>query len=722
MDRGAISLLWAVVAAAVLVGAGVAQSPAPASGDRSVELRDLERPKVKRIRFEHLRDKPFAADKLRAAMLTQTGEPFQRRFFRSDLDAIQNLYRGAGYMSVEIPVKSFTLDADGELEIALAIDSGSLWRVERVDVQLLEGDCDIEKLRRQLRVREKESFHYGDVLADERRLLTTLNTQGFALARVRNRLSLDSDHSRATVVYEVRAGRRMYIGPIALVPRGAAGGALHTRPGLIRRYLTFSEGQLYDPEKLRRSRTNLSRTDLFRSVTFNTPAVAAGDSVQPVEVMLQERQYIHLEANAFLNNTQPGVSANVQHSNWLGRGTRLGLDASLGQPLQGSTVYLTERNVLDSGADLTVSGGMTDEWSSRRVLADPTDSLQFELLSANDSVLNELVLGFGREVADAYIAASVLEYPSVERVLQFTSSLDRRLERGVRTVYEVTLATSWRNSRNWPQPGKQIRYNALTLDQAGGGAGADTSGTFPSDDPFGDDPFGDGPFGDGGTGAVDGGAGDPGASSFPYDSQRIPVDGPWGEILTDRSKTLNFSLALQRDTRDNQISPRRGTFLRAAGLYAFQFGGQAARVVDGDGEARQYTPLGPHLVWAVAGRLRATASLRQDRALPQTYWQFLGGEGSVRGVKRDGLQAVGGGRLAANLRNELRVQKGAVGVVLFWDRGGVWRNGGDARWASMTNGYGLGFRYDMGIPFRLDMGWSDRYRRRDIYFSIGQAF
>ena len=76
------------------------------------------------------------------------------------------------------------------------------------------------------------------------------------------------------------------------------------------------------------------------------------------------------------------------------------------------------------------------------------------------------------------------------------------------------------------------------------------------------------------------------------------------------------------------------------------------------------------VVWAQALRLVKAASLRQDRVLPRTYWKEFGGEGSVRGVKRETINIANGGRLGINLRNELRFQQGQVGLVFFWDRAG----------------------------------------------------
>ena len=125
----------------------------------------------------------------------------------------------------------------------------------------------------------------------------------------------------------------MYFGAVHIVP-GDSLRSLRTRLPLIQHQLGFRTGELYNPEQLQQTRASLMRTDLFRGVTLDTLPVAPEDSLQPVEISLLEKRYLHLESSAFLNiagsRVEPGLSANLQHRNWLGRGTRLGLDAGLG--------------------------------------------------------------------------------------------------------------------------------------------------------------------------------------------------------------------------------------------------------------------------------------------------------------------------------------------------------------------------------------------------------
>ena len=696
---------------------------APILAQRNVDLRDLETPKVTQIRFEHLAERPIANRELRAAMVTTEGRDFARRYFRGDLSTIENLYRSRGYMDVDIMRRTFVLDAKGELHITLKIDSGDQWKVSVVDMQFAGTDSLLSAfLHSRLRVTSGDVFRYGEVVQDERNLLVWLNSEGFVHARVRNEVKLDSRRLLAAVSYSVTPGQRMYFGPVTIDETD-----LQTRRSLLERQITFREGLLYDPELVRSTRNNLSRTGLFRSVTLATPAVDQGDSVQPVVLRLQERKFVHLRSRLFVNNTEPGVSGRVQHANFLGRGNRIGVDASLGQPLQGLTLFLTERNLLGSASDLTLSAGVTDDWGDTRVFADPSDTTQFDLLTRNYSLANELNIFGGPDVAAELLSGTIFDYPSVERLWKL-DAVARRWELSGNVVYASNLTMSWTQSRNRPILGRGIDFlveDAAPVATPDGGSGDDPLG----DDPFGDDPFGDDPFGDdpfGGDGVSSSGRLAQGGA-FPYDPGtngigRIPLDDIWVNLLTNEARTLNFQVDFHRDTRDNQIAPTSGNFLRSAALYAIEFGGNRNRVFDGDVEARNYQGLGGRLVWAQAVRAVMTGTLRRESDLPQSYWKEYGGEGSVRGVARNSIKAVGGGRGGLVLRNELRMTVGRAGFVLFWDRAGVWRRVNKAKWGEMVNGYGGGMRWDLGIPLRLDLGWSAGKHVPSAYVSIGQSF
>jgi outer membrane protein assembly factor BamA len=676
--------------------------------ERRVSPREADGLRVATISFDYPSHKALKTKDLRSAMRIREGERFRNRYFRGDLAAVLAFYQARGYREAEITRKQLWVDQRNRLHLEIELDSGPLWRVGAV---LIDGGAPLgeSELMGLLRVQPGDDLNYGRVLEDERSLLIYLNRQGYAQARVDNQWQDDPGTHTADVIYQVDPGSRMYFGDITIADEEQ----LHTRVDLVKRYLTFARGDLYNPQELSQSRQQLSGTELFRSVFFSTPERASGDSLQPVHIRLQERKYISLGANAHVNitpdNMTPRVSASVVHNNWLGRGMKLGTDLSRGQPLQGGTLYMMERDILRSGADLVLSLGLTDEWGATKVSGDPDDRRQFDLLTANDSALGALLDSTGEDSAKAYIQSVVYDYSSIERLLELSGTLTRSWE----GIYQTQLRLDFTRARNYPDPHAAIHYapGERFLDGSNAGSKAGEEGT-PGD----------------GDGASDGNGETYVDSSG---NGRIAVDNVWSGILTDRSRSVNLSTEFVRDTRDDRIAPTRGTFLRVSGLYAIELGSRSTQVMDGEAEARGYRRLSDNLVLAVAGHYTQIASLRSDRTLPQVYWKRYGGEGSLRGVARDQIVAVGGGRSGLNLRAELRFQAGAFGLVGFLDRAGVWRHAAEigpadlVRPRGMVDGYGLGARYVVGFPFRLDMAFNDGFDKKHgmrIYFSIGQAF
>ena len=669
---------------------------------RETSAREADGHKVAQIRFVHRGEKRIKGETLRSAMLTQEGKRFQRRFFKNDLSGLVNLYHSKGYRDAEIVRKYLRLDAKDRVHIHIEIDSGALWRVRTLT--LLGGATfAADTLRAQVSLRAGDALDYGKVLEGERQLQVFLNQRGYPHAAVRNEWVGDDPATRSTeVVFRIDPGRKMYFGAVEVENLDQ----LYTRKDLIERYLHFAQGDLYDPEQLAKSREQLARTGLFRSVFLLTPET--GDSLQPVVVRLSEKKRISLSSEVLFSNIEPRVEGLVQHNNWLGRGARLSLDASWGKPEQGVTASFTERNLLGTGADLVLSAGVTDEWGDKKVRGDPDNRRQFALLTTNDSVLNNILFFFGEATAREYISSASYGYRAVEHLWKAEATLTKSW----REIYQAQVSLSGEDSRTQPDRSGRIAYSP-TIDAGG----TDSDEPTDADDLFGDDDFDY--SGKGNSFAQD--------EVLDYSDGEIPITAKWLQILTTRKRSVDLSTEFLRDSRDDPFAPKRGAFLRLTGLYAYAFilGKGPTYVIDGEAEFRYYQPLSRRLVLALALQGTRTASLRRGRPLPQDYWKEYGGEGSLRGVEYDAIHVLGGGRLGLNMRGELRYQQNSFGLVGFWDRAQVWRRPSEATLRQMVDGYGVGLRYVLGFPFRLDVAFNDGFdteQRYRLYFSIGQAF
>lgn len=198
---------------------------------------------------------------------------------------------------------------------------------------------------------------------------------------------------------------------------------------------------------------------------------------------------------------------------------------------------------------------------------------------------------------------------------------------------------------------------------------------------------------------------------------------------------LTFPSYAVYDTRDNELDPTRGIFVRGdvtpfAGLVDIDSGALL------EADARAYLGFGEDRNIVAAGRVQLGSLFGPDiDEAPPDFLFFAGGGGSVRGQPYQSLGTgeidgtIVGGRSYVALSAELRAYvRGPLGVVGFVDAGYIGAEefyDGSGEWIS---GAGLGVRYDTGFgPIRVDVatpvdGGPDDADAVQIYIGIGQAF
>ncbi len=209
----------------------------------------------------------------------------------------------------------------------------------------------------------------------------------------------------------------------------------------------------------------------------------------------------------------------------------------------------------------------------------------------------------------------------------------------------------------------------------------------------------------------------------------------WVELLEtrglasskDRNSTSSIALGLTRDSRNDLLDPRSGTFLQTRVEYA---GGPlrgASSFLRASGALAIYQELGP---FVIAGKtdIRAIRALRNDVELFEYERFYLGGDRSVRGFERKSIGAGRIGLAAMSTQSELRFPlRRNTGGVIFVDTGEVWEKVGAIKLSELQPGYGGGLRYRAPIGLvRFDLGLhggsGSLSKRLEFYFGIGQGF
>jgi outer membrane protein insertion porin family len=211
-------------------------------------------------------------------------------------------------------------------------------------------------------------------------------------------------------------------------------------------------------------------------------------------------------------------------------------------------------------------------------------------------------------------------------------------------------------------------------------------------------------------------------------------------VPQERSSLSGINATFERDTRDNFLSPLRGSMTRVRFSSYLRFQAQNPAYSSLQVEWSRYQLTGSRTVVAVRTRLGLAWPQGRTTEVPIFDRFFLGGASSVRGHEERSLGPVSGegnpigGETMALFNLEIRRPKqiGPLGVLLFLDAGNVWRDiAAMQRRFKLAYGTGIGLFLETPIgPFRIDHGWAVNVSSRGevtlekgvFHFSVMYAF
>ena len=219
-----------------------------------------------------------------------------------------------------LPDRLAALPAGHSVAVAVGISTGPLFHLGAVT---LKGEVPA-RARDALKLKPGDPAVASDVLAARDRVLTALQEDGHALAKVAVPVAvLHPDAHTLSVDYTVDEGPRVDIGPIALDGLGGVNEAF------VRRRLLIHQGQLYQPSKIDAARTDLVATGVFSDVQVRAaPGLDAGGQL-PLTFNLQERRRhaVGLEVG-YSTDLGLEVTASWSDRNLFGNAEQLNLSAT----------------------------------------------------------------------------------------------------------------------------------------------------------------------------------------------------------------------------------------------------------------------------------------------------------------------------------------------------------------------------------------------------------
>lgn len=309
--------------------------------------------RIKDIRFEG--NSLFTKKELQKVMDTEekwlfswlTGRGnYDETLLEQDLERIADLYFNQGYIRVKVrkPVISLVNNLRHML-ILIQIDEGEQYRVGKVDAvgDLIDRK---EEILTRLPLQPGEAFSRERLRNGVSRITDLYADQGYAYANVAPLTRVDDASKTVDLVLEIEQGPQVSVERINIT------GNAKTRDKVIRREMKIVEGELYNASALKRSKARINNLGFFEAVDVTT-SEGSDQSQVNVDVNVKERATGTFSVGAGYSSVDGLIAqGSITQENFLGRGLRLNLAASLGGESTTYQIGLTDPYFLD--LDLTL--------------------------------------------------------------------------------------------------------------------------------------------------------------------------------------------------------------------------------------------------------------------------------------------------------------------------------------------------------------------------------
>jgi translocation and assembly module TamA len=213
---------------------------------------------------------------------------------RADINRLQTVLESFGYYqgSIAVTINGTPLDEPGlgntltalpngsEARCKLSFELGPLYHLGRIDI---DGSLP-DKARNSLQLSSGAPAIASDVLAGGARVLTTLQNDGYAFAKVDPPIAYeDPDNRVLNLTFHVETGPQVAIGDIGIT------GLKRVHESFVRRRLLLHTGEPYSAAAVEKARADLLATGVFSTVVVRLGNEPDEEGRVPVTLRLQER-------------------------------------------------------------------------------------------------------------------------------------------------------------------------------------------------------------------------------------------------------------------------------------------------------------------------------------------------------------------------------------------------------------------------------------------------
>lgn len=306
-----------------------------------------------------------------------------RKRVANDIESFIDALQARGYFKAEVAGEVDTNVTP--LSVRFQIEPGPRFVFEKPQLVLQPNDSAREHLRDALhRIKAGQKYSSSTILDVETALLERLKEHGYPSPVARDKKVI-ADHAtdKVSVSFTIDTGPAAKFGSTQIL------GLEDVADRVVTAELAWEQGNPYDRRKVDKTREQLIRTGLFRSVRIETEH-PEGSSTVNMNLTLLEAPHRSVRAGLwYYSDLGLGTNVGWTHRNIFGAGQELRLDAELAENLQRAKSDLILPRMWHPRQTLGLSAQYEHE------LTDSYDSTNLSLSALMRRPVSDLQVGYG---------------------------------------------------------------------------------------------------------------------------------------------------------------------------------------------------------------------------------------------------------------------------------------------------------------------------------------
>ena len=371
-----------------------------------------------------------------------TNDRFDKDRINYDKDLLKKYYFDNGYIDFEIvSVNSSLVDNRKDFIVNFTIFEGKRYKITNVKFNSSIRNLSSIKIKDLVDVDKGDWFSSKELDDAIKKITDETSNMGYAFVDVSPRIKKIGDN-KVEVTFEIQEGTKIFIDRINI------SGNVKTNDDVIRRELTFVEGDAYNSSKIKESERHIRGTGLFDNIEIKIDEMV-GTNKTEVDVGVTERSTGQFTVGAGFSSLDGAIgSIGIKESNLFGEAKELSLNLGLS----------TRKSEIDLS--------FTDPYFLNKDLAAGIDIFNIRRNQKTYSGYKHNIIGFklrtGFEIIDdlRYFSSYTLKRDKIHDIDNDTSIYIQAQEgKRVTSVIGQALQYDELNDRINPTDGYRVRFD-----------------------------------------------------------------------------------------------------------------------------------------------------------------------------------------------------------------------------------------------------------------------